>query len=292
MICHRTSECKIKEDIQIVNGVLSPLFGVWLRASAPPRKINHIGKWGPPFLANGISTEKETDKRCEMMDTSRVATGQIKETTSGKLRAIGTHDDTCKNLIAQINNHNIKNGSATAAFEHIQAPCRPPDPGFYKINCDAVSLAGGRKVGIGVVIRDASGLVLASCSQVVEAKFTNQMAKILAILRGIIFSKVCSLEPCVLEFDEGVVVKRIADGSFREARIGIMLDNIAGLLKNSNGLNIAHIPRGANRVAHGLVKNTLATGDFSFWKEDLPTCIRSLVEADKPCCTNPQFVSF
>ncbi|KAK3211194.1 hypothetical protein Dsin_015900 [Dipteronia sinensis] len=82
-----------------------------------------------------------------------------------------------------------------------EATWKPPDSGSFKINCDADVDASRHRIGIGIVIRDDSGFVMASCSQRVVATFDAQVAETLAIYRGIIFGKDCCLAPCVIESD-------------------------------------------------------------------------------------------
>ncbi|KAK3221859.1 hypothetical protein Dsin_008884 [Dipteronia sinensis] len=94
-----------------------------------------------------------------------------------------------KNLLAKIENLHVNKGITLVPPEHDLGSWKPPKLVLYKINYDAVSSAGSRKVGIGAVICDSTGLVLASCSQVIEARFTTQVAKTLAVLRGIVFSR-------------------------------------------------------------------------------------------------------
>ncbi|KAK3200125.1 hypothetical protein Dsin_023540 [Dipteronia sinensis] len=51
---------------------------------------------------------------------------------------------------------------------------KSPGDGAYKANYDAVVERRGNCVGIGTGIRDSTGVVLASCSQIMEANFSNK----------------------------------------------------------------------------------------------------------------------
>ena len=46
-----------------------------------------------------------------------------------------------------------------------QTRWRPPSQGLVKINCDGATCKDQNKLGIGVVIRDENGLVLASMAK-------------------------------------------------------------------------------------------------------------------------------
>ncbi|KAK3229618.1 hypothetical protein Dsin_001499 [Dipteronia sinensis] len=42
---------------------------------------------------------------------------------------------------------------------------KAPDIGYYKVNCSAEAGLGGKRIGIGIVIRNCAGDVMASCAQ-------------------------------------------------------------------------------------------------------------------------------
>ena len=41
-------------------------------------------------------------------------------------------------------------------------------------------------------------------------------------------------------------------------------------------MNLNHVPRLANKAAHGFAKFTLESGEDTYWMEDVPTCISSV----------------
>ncbi|KAK2646378.1 hypothetical protein Ddye_021573 [Dipteronia dyeriana] len=61
---------------------------------------------------------------------------------------------------------------------------RPLKAGFYKSNCGAVNEVGESRVGIGIMIRNDSGLIMASCSQIIEANFDGQVAGTIDVYRA------------------------------------------------------------------------------------------------------------
>ncbi|KAK1553045.1 hypothetical protein Q3G72_027785 [Acer saccharum] len=157
------------------------------------------------------------------------------------------------------------------------AECQAP----YQVRI-VVTNMNNHRVGIGIVIRDSVGSVMASCSQFLVASFDNNVAGIMAILRGILFSKDCGLSPCVLEFDNKVVVKRVRNRNLRNASYGSMLYKIDDLISQSFGLTISAIPISANQAVHRLAIFALESARNNYWMEDYAFCIRALVLADKP----------
>ncbi|KAK2647634.1 hypothetical protein Ddye_015123 [Dipteronia dyeriana] len=155
-----------------------------------------------------------------------------------------------------------------------------PTAGVYKINCSALVDLGKNKVGIGIVIRDDSGFVMASCYQILVDTFDDNVVGIMAIHRGIIFRKDCGLTPCILESDKEVAVSRVVNDNFLNASYSFILVEINSLRSLANDLNIRAIPKQANYIAQNIVKIDLATMENKFWMEDFPNCIKDIVEAD------------
>ncbi|KAK2650445.1 hypothetical protein Ddye_017934 [Dipteronia dyeriana] len=137
---------------------------------------------------------------------------------------------------------------------------RPPRAGFYKINCGVVNEVGGSRVGIGIVIRNDSGLVMVSCSQVIEDNFDGQIARTMAVYRGILFSQDCGLEPCVIESDKVRVVDHILNVNPLDTKCGTILIE----------------------MAQGLANHALKITGDAFWTKDILSCLRSTTEADMP----------
>ncbi|KAK3230547.1 hypothetical protein Dsin_002428 [Dipteronia sinensis] len=173
----------------------------------------------------------------------------------------------CKNFLYEYHNCVDSRNLALPRNIHNRNSWRPSDLNFYKINYDAEVNASEGRVGFGVVIRDHTGFVLASCSRSVDACFDARMVEILAICRWVIFSKDCGLSPCTIESDATVVVKWINDGGHLESASGVILTDISLLISNLCVVSVKHVPRLANCVAHGVVKLVLTGIEDLFWIE-------------------------
>ena len=62
-----------------------------------------------------------------------------------------------------------------------QTRWRPPHLGLVKINCDGATLKEQNKSGVGVVIRDGYGLVLASLSKQISQLYTALEIEAMAV---------------------------------------------------------------------------------------------------------------
>ncbi|KAK0600445.1 hypothetical protein LWI29_015099 [Acer saccharum] len=149
----------------------------------------------------------------------------------------------------------------------------PPEKDDYKANCDAVLDQGKGTVGIGMVIRNCEGLVLAAGSMCLEGTFNIKTAKLLAILRCIQFSFDCGLRLKKIESDEATVVKWIKEGLNLDSDYGTLLSEINCLIDKEKEAKVCAISKDANKVAKGLAEK-------AYWMEEFPECVREEVETD------------
>ncbi|KAK0588980.1 hypothetical protein LWI29_008053 [Acer saccharum] len=166
--------------------------------------------------------------------------------------------------------------------ERINLHWKAPANGIYKVNCSAMAGMDGNRIGIGIgiVIRNYEGVVMASCAQAIDGNFDGQIVGILALYKGILFNLDCGLKPCVFESDRCVTVEHILSGKFLGANYGNILDDIATLKKHNYGMDFLTITSAANRVAQRLARMGLDCVEDNFWMENFPASVRNLVEAD------------
>ncbi|KAK3230181.1 hypothetical protein Dsin_002062 [Dipteronia sinensis] len=117
---------------------------------------------------------------------------------------------------------------------------KPPDQGSYKINCKVIIDDRGGWIEIGIFIRNALGLVMASCSLRFAAGVDVWAANSLAILKSFQFGSECGLFP----FDIESEAKR-------------------------SGTNVVWVP-----TVVGLAKEALSLDEDQFWMEDFPLSVR------------------
>ncbi|KAK0607443.1 hypothetical protein LWI29_015165 [Acer saccharum] len=157
----------------------------------------------------------------------------------------------------------------------------PPD-GVFKINTDAALNEQGLVSGLGVVIRDCQGQVMASLCSQMGVCYSPEIAEALAIRRGLQLAVETGLVPAMLESDASVVVNAIGSQDRSSSDVGIIIHDISCLLRSPCFNSISFVPRLANKVAHGLAKLALRFVGESVWLEDCPLSVESLVLGDVP----------
>ena len=88
--------------------------------------------------------------------------------------------------------------------------------GMYKLNTDAALDVRGNVVGVGLVIWDRVGRVMATSAQRVVASFTPPVAEASTVLRGLQLAVDASLLPIEIESDalEVVTIRPSRDLAF------------------------------------------------------------------------------
>ncbi|KAK2651128.1 hypothetical protein Ddye_018617 [Dipteronia dyeriana] len=158
----------------------------------------------------------------------------------------------------------------------------PPPLGRLKINTDTAIDVAKKRVGIGIIVRDSTGAVMASSSQQVKASYDPHTVESLAIYKGLQFALESGFWNCVLESDAQVVVNLINSNSYVSSDVGVIIQDILGLLVKFTECNVGFVPRRANLTAHCLVKLGLNSETELFWLEEVPPSVLPVVLGDCP----------
>ncbi|KAK3195446.1 hypothetical protein Dsin_026756 [Dipteronia sinensis] len=137
------------------------------------------------------------------------------------------------------------------------------------MNTDAVIQAELGKVGVGIIIRDSTGNVLASSAQSIEVEFSPSITEAFVLLKGLKMARESGLWPCEVEIDARNVVHLIGSPNPLLSEIGLVIKDIKLILETSPKCSMAFV-RSANMVAHHLAKLGLEMDNDCFWMEDCP----------------------
>ena len=88
---------------------------------------------------------------------------------------------------------------------------KPPEAGHFKVNYDRAIFKEQGKAGIGVVIRNSDGAVLASLSQQIPLPTTVAQVEALAARRAAEFSLEIGIDQVIIEGDSEVIYKDLID---------------------------------------------------------------------------------
>jgi len=160
-----------------------------------------------------------------------------------------------------------------------------PSLGVGKINWDAAISKETDKMGVRVVIRDGNGLVVAARTKVIPYIIDLAAAEAIAAGEAVVLAQDVGGSRILLEGDSLVIVLALGarDSSFRV--YGQVLDDIKSLFSYFSLVEVQHIRRNANWVAHVLAKYALSQLLNNTWIAECPSFIQLLVAADYECTT-------
>ena len=103
---------------------------------------------------------------------------------------------------------------------------KPPDPRVYKINFDGALFLEQRCAGLGVVVRDSAGLVIAALSQRVRLPGSVDVVEALAACRAMHFARELNLHHMMIEGDSLQVIQADIDTRLVQTLYGHIIDEI------------------------------------------------------------------
>ena len=157
---------------------------------------------------------------------------------------------------------------------------KPPDQGVYKVNYDGAISVQQVRAGIGVVIRNEDGAVMASMSQQLPLPTTVAMVEALAARKAVEFALELGLTKVIIEGDSKVICRELQDPNLSLALHGHILPDVKCLSNALQFVRYSHVYRQRNNVAHALARRALSEPNLTIWMEDVPPDIHHIVEAD------------
>ena len=146
----------------------------------------------------------------------------------------------------------------------------PPPKGVYKENFDAALFEHCNCAGLGVVVRDYNGKVIAALSQRIALPHSVEQAKAPAASRAITLAKELCLSQMVFEGDCQKVIAAINSSGACHTLFGHIIEEIHCLSSTLVTSCFVHTRREGNKIAHALARRAVLTTDIDVWVEELP----------------------
>lgn len=167
---------------------------------------------------------------------------------------------------------------------YVNPTWRLPKRGLYKLNTDA-SWRKGKAAGGGVVRGDAGSWV-AGFSIKLNCKSAKE-AELLTVRQGLEFMKELQIKNFELEVDAKKIRDIFEDGEdYTHHAFRPILKDIAQLMQVNEGLEIVHIPRQNNTVAHGLACFAMKMKEKLIVHRTPPQIVRADYESDVRAVTS------
>ncbi|KAK6118987.1 hypothetical protein DH2020_047273 [Rehmannia glutinosa] len=146
---------------------------------------------------------------------------------------------------------------------------RKPPPGTFKLNTDA-STKVGSGTGIGAVLRDHEGKVIASLSKHLSPEYPIEIGEAIACREGINLARSIQCSNLLVEADCIQLVNGIASDQKDYSYLGKIVEDIRAGQEFFNSAPLSHISRKANTLAHSLARHAFSMPCNSQYLGPLP----------------------
>ncbi|XP_042974848.1 uncharacterized protein LOC122306483 [Carya illinoinensis] len=146
-----------------------------------------------------------------------------------------------------------------------------------QVHAEMVAIGSRSKVGIGVIVRDSEGLVIASLCSSITLNPNPMLGEAVAALRATILCAELGLTQIIIEGDALNVVQAVQSEEENWNAFGMVIRDVKSLLSKVREWSIQHTHREFNVIAHTLAKYALTCSDDCILLEDYPPCIQHLL---------------
>ena len=159
-----------------------------------------------------------------------------------------------------------------------------PSPGMYKTNFDCAMFEDSRKAGIGVIIRNSRGEVMASLAKK-KKKFNPSSVEIVELLAArwaVILVQELDFENSIFEGDFEIVINPLQNDDRLKSSIGNLVQDTLSFVNSLKSWSFSHIGKQGNDVAHTLAKITRLSFSVDIWMESVFLGIFNVLSVDLP----------
>ena len=158
----------------------------------------------------------------------------------------------------------------------------PPARQNYKLNLSCAYSLETSNLGVGVIIRDAMGLVGATRCTRLKSEGTVLQSYAHSILTALEFAYDVGFRSLEVDLGNkellGLINKAFSAPCL--APIGVVVDDICALTHRFQFISFSFILKDCNKAAQALASEALSSSLDQVWFEDHPDCITSIVQSD------------
>lgn len=157
---------------------------------------------------------------------------------------------------------------------------QPPNPGEYKTNFDGAMFTESDEAGLGVVVRDSNGLVVAAMEEKIKQPHSVECLEMLAARRAVMFVKEIGLQESHFEGDSELVIKELHRNGIQFSSIRHLARDRLSHVSSLKSFSFAHVVRQCNVVVHAFAHVARLFFPFCAWMESIPSDIDAFVCTD------------
>ena len=148
------------------------------------------------------------------------------------------------------------------------------------MNFDGAMFREIQRAGMGVIVRNAEGCVLASMAETFHLPFLVAVVEVIAAKKALQFAKDIGLSSIILEGDSKIVIDGLKSTYSFLNEYGHLLVEAEEVADQMDAVEFQHVPRQANKSAHNIARHARHVSEFTVWMEDVPSHLVSVIQAD------------
>ncbi|KAH6829009.1 hypothetical protein C2S53_011926 [Perilla frutescens var. hirtella] len=155
-----------------------------------------------------------------------------------------------------------------------------PPEGCCRVDVDALFNPVLRLYGLGVVIRNSTGSIVAALAKSIKHPTSVLGAEILAAISGINLCLDEGITPVLLFSNSILTVQVLSDSNVDDCIVVDELQDFRLMVSGGLVLKVSHMYRKVNRVAHSLAQFVASLSDAVKWVSNYPPWLEHLVSLD------------
>ncbi|XP_075650086.1 uncharacterized protein LOC142620631 [Castanea sativa] len=187
--------------------------------------------------------------------------------------------DIARNSLVSLEEFQAANKLAASPIVKENIKWSPPALGRYKLNVDGAVFSQIKTTGLGMVIHDDAGLVVAAMSKI-SIPLGPLEAEAKAIEAAIQFAIDIGIREFTFETDSLLLFNALQGTNAAASSIVNIVSGILFQSQNFRSVNFSHIKRLGNMPAHALAQHAKHVVDFVTWLEETPCLIERMCAQD------------
>ena len=139
-----------------------------------------------------------------------------------------------------------------------------------KANFDGAVFADSGEAGVGVVIQNENGEVMAALSEKIALPSSVEVLEMVAARTAAVFAAELGFQRVIFEGDAAGVIKTLSIWDLVLAPAGHLVKDFRSIVGSLRTFSLSHTRRQGNKVAHALVRGARFSFPLQVGMEDVP----------------------
>uniref|UniRef100_A0A803P119 Uncharacterized protein n=1 Tax=Cannabis sativa TaxID=3483 RepID=A0A803P119_CANSA len=190
--------------------------------------------------------------------------------------------DNALHFLNEFHSHTSRQAPLPFAKPVMNKSWQPPPHGQLKLNVDAALDSAAGVMGIGGIVRDSNGNVVAAISKSIRGCFQVKEIEAHAISLCLQWLHHSGYVIHFIETDAQLVSQSVNNYQVHHSRFHDLIYDVIYQMSFFPRVSLSHVCRSANNAAHGLARFALRLDSDMVWRADVPAPIQAVVVNELP----------